>query len=49
MVLVISDWIYHSVVRHGYRGISNTDFEPLARVTVAKHHHRGWVHIPGQP
>lgn len=46
LVLVISDEIYRSVVRHGYEGIDHRDFEPLIGPKVADQRLRGWLHIP---
>lgn len=46
LVLVVSEDIYWSIVRHGYEGIPGDTFEPMVRVTVAGRRHRGWVHVP---
>ena len=46
LVLVVSENIYWSIVRHEYEGIPGNTFEPLVRVTVAGRRHQGWVHIP---
>ena len=46
LVLVVSEEIYWSIVRHGYEGIPESGFEPLVRVAVAGRRHRGWVHVP---
>jgi hypothetical protein len=46
LILVVSDDIYSSVVRHGYDGIDHRDFEPLVHVQMAGRRHRGWVNIP---
>ena len=43
MVLVVSDDIYRSVVRHCYEGIDCGAFQQLVRVRVAGQHHRGWL------
>jgi hypothetical protein len=46
LVLVVSEEIYWSIVRHGYEGIPESGFDPLVRVVVAGRRHRGWVHVP---
>jgi hypothetical protein len=46
LVLVVSDDIYSSVVRHGYEGIDQRSFHPLVRVIVAGNRHSGWIHLP---
>jgi class 3 adenylate cyclase len=43
LVLVVSDDIYRSVVRHCYEGIDCGAFQPLVRVRVAGQQQRGWV------
>jgi hypothetical protein len=46
LVLVVSEDIYRSVVRHGYDGIDHDSFRQLVRVQVAGKRHPGWIHIP---
>ena len=46
LVLVVSETIYWSIIRHGYEGIPESGFDPLVRVVVAGRRHRGWVHVP---
>ena len=46
LVLVVSEEIYWSIIRHGYEGIPESGFNPLVRVAVAGRRHRGWVHVP---
>jgi class 3 adenylate cyclase len=46
LVLVVSDDIYRTVVRHRYAGIDDRAFEQTVRVRVAGQQHRGWVHVP---
>jgi class 3 adenylate cyclase len=46
LVLVVSEDIYWSIVRHEYEGISGSAFEPLFRVVVAGRRRQGWVHVP---
>jgi class 3 adenylate cyclase len=43
LVLVVSDDIYRSVIRHCYEGIDRDAFEQLVAVTVAGQQHRGWI------
>ncbi|MFC0111800.1 hypothetical protein [Kibdelosporangium aridum] len=42
LVLVTSDYIYRSIVRHGYEGIDAPGFAPL-RVRTAGEEHCGWA------
>jgi hypothetical protein len=46
LVLVVSEDIHRSVIRHGYEGIDDQAFEPLVCVRVGERQHRGWVHVP---
>jgi hypothetical protein len=46
LVLVVSDDIYSSVVRHGYDGIDHEAFHQLVRVRVAGRRYPGWIHLP---
>jgi len=46
LILVVSEDIYSSVVRHGYEGIDQHRFEQLIHVQMAGRRHRGWVNIP---
>jgi hypothetical protein len=48
MVIVVSDDIYRTVIRHGYAGIDGTAFEPLVHLEVAGYRHRGWVSVPAE-
>ncbi|MFA1543109.1 hypothetical protein [Actinomadura monticuli] len=43
LVLVVSEDIYHSIVRHGYEGIRADRYVPLVRVQVTGRSHQGWV------
>lgn len=44
LVLVVSDDIYQSVVKHGYEGIDCHAFQQLrGRVRVGRQRHRGWI------
>ena len=44
LVLVISEEIFRTIVRHGY--LDTGQYVPLVRVRVAERQHRGWVHTP---
>jgi class 3 adenylate cyclase len=44
--LVASDYIYRSIIRHGYAGIDDGEFFPLVTVNVGDQRRRGWVHLP---
>jgi class 3 adenylate cyclase len=46
VALVVSDYIYDSVIRHGYDGIDGEEFRPLVTVNVGRRRRRGWVHLP---
>jgi hypothetical protein len=46
LVLVVSEDIHSSVVRHGYDGIDHESFQPLVRVCVAGRRYPGWVRCP---
>lgn len=48
LVLVVSDQIHRSVIRHGYDGIDVRAFIPLPRIEVAGEECKGWVHVPGE-
>lgn len=43
LVLVISDDIHRSVVRHGYPGIDERLFDRRVTVQVGRRRHRGWI------
>ncbi|HET9142814.1 hypothetical protein [Actinophytocola sp.] len=43
LVLVVSDPVYQSVVRHGYHGLDEQTFAPLVHVEIAGHQHYGWL------
>jgi hypothetical protein len=45
-VLVVSDHIYQTVVRHDYAGIDKQLYKPAGSVQVAHKRQRGWLHIP---
>lgn len=46
LLLVVSDLIYGSIVRHGYDGIDRSRFAPLPDVVVGGARHPGWVWLP---
>jgi hypothetical protein len=46
LLLVVSDDIYKTIVRHGYDGIDERAFSLVADVLVAGQRHRGWVCLP---
>jgi hypothetical protein len=48
LVLVISDDIHRTIVRHGYAGIDFRAFHPLVNVHVAGHSHPGWIRASRQ-
>ena len=48
LILVVSEDIHSSVVRHGYDGIDYGTFHQLVRVRVAGRRYPGWIHLPEQ-
>jgi hypothetical protein len=46
LALVASDYIYQSIIRHGYDGIDGEEFLPLVTVNVGFRRTRGWVQLP---
>jgi hypothetical protein len=48
LILVVSEDIHSSVIRHGYDGIDNETFHQLVRVRLAGRRYPGWIHLPGQ-
>ena len=48
LILVVSEDIHSSVVRHGYDGIDHGTFHQLVRVRVAGRRYPGWIHLPEQ-
>ncbi len=46
LVLVVSEDIYWSIIRHEYEGIPGSTFAPLVRVVVGGRRRQGWVHVP---
>jgi hypothetical protein len=48
VALIVSDYFYESVVRHGPGMIDPTTFRPVT-VAVKRTQARGWIHLPGTP
>jgi hypothetical protein len=48
LVLVVSEYIYRSVIWHGYDGIDDRAFEPLVHLEVGGRPQHGWVHVPAE-
>jgi class 3 adenylate cyclase len=48
LVLVVSDDIYRSVVRHGYHGIDARTYEQSVQVDVGGRTYAGWVYVPSR-
>jgi class 3 adenylate cyclase len=46
LALVASDYIYRSIIRHGYDGINGEEFFPIVTVNVGAERRKGWVHFP---
>ena len=46
MALVASDYIYQTIIRHGYTGIIEKEFIQLVTVTVGFQRRKGWVQLP---
>jgi class 3 adenylate cyclase len=46
LILVVSDDIYRTLIRHQYDGIDERAFEPIHPVQVGTQRHQGWVHVP---
>jgi class 3 adenylate cyclase len=49
LLLVISEEIYRTVVRHGYSGIDRHAFRRLVRVQIAGNRYPGWIHASERP
>ncbi|MEV4312438.1 hypothetical protein [Actinocrispum sp. NPDC049592] len=49
LVLVVSDVIHQSVIRHGYQGINDLDYAATVTIRLAGRQHLGWVHFAGEP
>lgn len=47
VALVVSDYIYQSIIRHGYEGIDDEEFRPLVTVKVGQRRRKGWIQLPG--
>jgi class 3 adenylate cyclase len=46
LALVASDYIYQTIIRHGYEGIAEREFLPLVTVTLGCQRRKGWVQLP---
>jgi hypothetical protein len=46
LVVVVSEELYWSIVRHQYDGICHETFRPAVRIQVGGRRRRGWVHVP---
>jgi hypothetical protein len=46
LALVASDYIYRTIIRHGYDGIDGEEYLPLVTVNVGSQRRRGWVYLP---
>jgi len=46
LAVVVSDYIYQSVIKHGYEGIEDHEYLPLVTVNVGGQRRKGWVHLP---
>lgn len=49
LVLIVSEDIYHSIVRHGYEGIHADSYVPLVRLEVPGRSHQGWLYDATAP
>lgn len=48
LVLVVSEEIYWSIVKHEYDGIREDTYRPEVRVQVAGRRRQGYVHVPNE-
>jgi len=48
LVLVVSEHIHRSIIRHGYDGIDGRTFEPIICLEMAGQRHTGWVQVPAE-
>ena len=46
LALVVSAYIYQSVIKPGYEGIDDQEYLPLVTVNVGDQPRKGWVHLP---
>jgi hypothetical protein len=47
LILVVSEEIFHGIVRQGY--LDDSSYWPLVRVRVGRRQRRGWAHVPEPP
>lgn len=48
LVLVVSEQIHRSVIRHGYDGIDERAFIPLPQGEMSGEERKGWVYVPDE-
>jgi hypothetical protein len=46
LVLVASEAIYQSVIRHGYGDVNDFQYSPAVLIRLGGWHHRGWLQQP---
>ncbi|HUQ61629.1 hypothetical protein [Lentzea sp.] len=46
LILIVSNHIHETVVRHGYQGIDESAYLPGPLVRVGAQRCRGWIHVP---
>ncbi|MFD5831256.1 hypothetical protein [Lentzea sp. NPDC060358] len=46
LILIVSNHIHETVVRHGYQGIDEGTYLPGPLVRVGTQRFRGWIHVP---
>ena len=46
LALIVLDYIYQTIIRHGYEGIEEEEFLPLVTVNVGLQRRKGWVQLP---
>jgi class 3 adenylate cyclase len=49
LLLVVSDWIYRTIVRQGYEGIDEQMFQPVTQVVVHDVVYPGWAYLEDAP
>jgi class 3 adenylate cyclase len=48
LLLVVSDSFYRTIVRQGYEGIDELEFQPVTQVVVHDAVHAGWAYLPDE-
>jgi hypothetical protein len=46
LALIASDYIYQTVIRHGYDGLVEQEFLQLVTVNVGDQRRKGWIQLP---